>query len=145
MSSNTKDWIVVLVFLLSPILFSIGEAFWLNKVGWTSFIKALLFTLLTNITGLVIGYTVLFIVLTATLMMAWDGSLGKFKDSQLGAVLVLAVLFIPLLLLLFKRGLLAILKWGSGKFAWFYSVLSAVLLLLISLGLPVLAGYILFL
>ncbi len=144
MSSTVKEWIVVLVFLLSPILFSMGEAFWLSKKGWTSFIKALIFALLTNITGLVIGYTVLFIVLSTTLLLAWDGSIGKFKDSQIGAVLVLAVLFIPFLLLLFKRGLLALLKMSSGKSAWVYSVLTAILLLLISMGLPVLIGFILF-
>jgi hypothetical protein len=65
-------------------------------------------------------------------------------EYVLTAVLILAALFAPALLTICKRIFLSILKIRTGKPAWFYALASSVLILVISLGIPILIGYFLY-
>ena len=148
MSKISGDWIVFLMFFLLFAGFMIVEAVWLNRKGWTSFGKSLGFSILINSIGFFIGFFVFIIIGMITFAMTFNGL--HYTEFPLGgeygqdAVLILAALFTPLLLIICKRIFLSLLKIQTGKSAWFYSVVSSILILVISLGIPILTGYFLF-
>ena len=141
----TKEWVIVLSFFVIIIGYTVAEAVWVNRKGWAYFGKSLVFSVLTNFIGYVVGFFVVFVIFGVILAMAWDGSIEKFpmKDYGLVAAMSFAVLFTPALLTVCKRVFLSLLKMQSGKTAWLYAVVSAVLSLMVSLGVPILLGYIL--
>ncbi len=144
MSIVTKEWIAVLIFVLCFLGYSVGEAVWLKRKGWASLGRSLAFAAATNFFGYAIGFFVLFVVFGVVLAMAWDGSLNQFplNDYGIAVVLILAVLFVPVLLALSKRLLLKLFKLQTGKSAWLFSILSAILILIFSIGLPILFLYV---
>jgi hypothetical protein len=146
MSAIAREWIVILSFFLLFDGFIIGEAFWMNRKGWAGFGRSLGFSVLTNFIGYAIGFFVLFVVFGVFLAMSWDGSIEKFpmKNYGIGATLILAVLFTPALLTVCKRIFLPVLKIQISKSAWLYSLASSVLGLTMSVGIPILLGYLLF-
>lgn len=146
MSEVAREWLVVLSFFLAFDGFIIAEAVWLNGRGWASFGRSLGFSVLTNFIGYAVGFFVLFVVFGVFLAMTWDGSLKKSPMSHysVGAILILSVLFIPVLLIVCKRIFLSPLKIRINKSRWLYSLASSVLGLTISVGIPVLLGYLLY-
>jgi hypothetical protein len=144
MSGVTKEWLALLIFLLCFVLFTIGEAIWLNRKGWAGFGKGLAFSLATNFFSFVIGFFVVFVILGVILAMAWDGSIEKIpaQNFTLWAALIFAGLFPLILLTLAKRLLLALFKMQGGKLAWLFSIVSSIFILLVPIALPALFLYI---
>jgi hypothetical protein len=146
MSANALEWIVVLMFLLLAFGLTFVEAIWLNKNSWANFGKSLAFAVATNVIGFFAGFCVLFVIGLGIFMFVWDGAINKYRygETFLLAGIVFGVLFFPLFLALCKRLFLKILKIQTGKAAWVFSFVSSFLIVLLSLGVPVLAGYLLF-
>jgi hypothetical protein len=149
MSGNLAEWIVVgaFFFIVSALLFA--EAFWLYKKGWASFGKSFVFSALSNFIGFGVGLFVFFVVMGLFLMFSLDGTTQRIFDSRAGGaaaitVLIVASLLTPFLLIICKRVLLGALKIQSGKAAWLYALASSVLILIVSLGVPFLIGYLLY-
>jgi len=146
MSGNLAEWIVIGAFFFIVLALLFAEAFWLYKKGWASFGKSFVFSALSNSIGFGVGLFVFFIVMGVFMMFSLDGTTQHIFDSRAGgpaaiAVLIGATLLTPFLLIICKRVLLALLKIQSGKAAWLYALLSSVLILIVSLGVPVLIGY----
>ena len=148
MPKISGDWIVLWMFFLLFAGFMIVEAVWLSRKGWAGFGKSLGFSVLTNIIGFSIGFFVFVVIGMIVFAMTYNGL--HYVEFPLGgeygqnAILILAALFTPLLLTLCKRLFLLILKMQKGKSAWLYSVVSSILILAISLGVPILIGYLLY-
>ncbi len=143
MSETLYEWLIVWTFILLVVGFTFAEAFWLNKKGWTNFGRAFVFSALTNFIGLAVGGFVLFIVTVIFIMIVFDGAVDKLPAGNVGlaAILILAALFTPIFLMLCKRVFFALLKIQTGKAAWLYSLVSSVLILIVSLGVPSLIAY----
>jgi hypothetical protein len=58
--------------------------------------------------------------------------------------LIFGFLVTPLLLIICKRIFLGVLKIQTGKPAWLYALASSVLIVIVSLGVPTLLGFIVF-
>src|SRR5215207_5460100 len=104
MSGATAEWMIVLVFFLLVIGFTIMEAVWLSRKGWAGFGKSLGFSVLTNLIGFVIGFFVIFVIFGVIFAVTWDGSINKLAQGEniLIAMLILAELFTPVLLIILK-------------------------------------------
>lgn len=144
MSSVWIEWLIVLLFFLLALGFTFAEAFWLNRRGWTGFGRAFAFAASTNFIGLTVGFFAVFVALLVVIMIVFDGATDKLPagDYSLAAILIFAALVTPLLLLLCKRVFLGVLKIQTGKSAWLYAAASAALILIITLGIPFLVGYV---
>lgn len=144
MSASAKEWVLVSLFVLLLVGSTVGEAVWLNRKGWAGFGKSLIFSVLTNFIGYAVGFFVLFVIIVVLLAMAWGGSLEEFpmKEYGLMATLGLGLLFTPVLLTACKGVLLLLLKIQTGISVWIYAVVSSVLSLMVSVGIPVFIGYI---
>lgn len=149
MSANLFQWIIILAFFLLVSGFMFAEAFWLGRKGWASFGKSFGFSALTNFIGFSVGLFVFFLVIGLFLMFSLDGTTQRAFDSPIGgpvgiSILIFATLLTPLLLILCKRILLSILKMQAGKPAWAFALVSSVLIFAVSLGVPILLGYLLY-
>ena len=149
MSGNLAEWIIIWAFLFIVLALLFAEAFWLYRKGWASFGRSFVFSALSNLIGFGVGLFVFFIVMVLFMMFSLDGTTQRIFDSRTGgpaaiAILIVATLLTPFLLIICKRVLLAVLKMRSGKAAWLYALLSSILILIVSLGVPVLIGYVLY-
>jgi len=140
-----KEYLVVFLYWLLLLLEGVAEARWLRSRDWGGWGRTLLFALLSNFLGFCLGSFLLFVSVSATLMLAWDGSMNKlpFKGNEVGVLLVFVVLFLPISLALIKRVLLAALKMQRGGRAWSFSFLSSLIFWLLPLGITVLATWVL--
>lgn len=149
MSGNLAQWLVICAFFVIVVGFMFAEAAWLSGNGWAGFRKSFVFSALSNFIGFAVGLSVFFGVLVVFMMFSLDGTAQRVFDSPTGgplAIIVLlgATLLTPLLLIICKRVFLFALKMQTGKTAWFYAPASSVLIVVVSLGTPVLTGYFLF-
>ena len=149
MNADLFQYIIILAFFLLVIGFMVAEAAWISKKGWASFGKSFVFSALSNFIGFSVGLFVFFIVIGLFMMFSLDGTTQRAFDSPIGgpvaiAVLIFATFLTPVLLILCKRIFLSILKIQTGKPAWLYALASSILILVISLGVPVLIGYFMF-
>lgn len=149
MSGTVAEWIVVWAFLLIVVGFMFAEAGWLSRKGRAGFGKSFVFSAVSNFTGFAIGLFVLFIVIGLFLMFSLDGTAQRVFDSRAGgpaaiAVMILAALATPLLLIICKRFLLSALKIETGRAAWLYALASSFLIFSVALGIPFLIGYFLY-
>jgi hypothetical protein len=136
-SDVIKEYLVVLLYFVLLLAQGVGEAAWLQRKGWSTWGKSLLFAWLTNLFGFCVGFAVMFVTLGVTLMLAWDGSMSHlpFKGNEMGVILVLVVLFLPALLMLIKRAMMALLTIGRGRRAWTFALFSSIIFWLLPLGL----------
>ena len=146
MSANLLEWLVILAFFLLVVGFNFAEAVWLSKKGWASFRKSFVFSVLSNFIGFTVGLVVFFVIMGTFMMFSLDGTTQRIFDSSIGgpvaiAILIFATLFTPILMIICKRILLAVLKMQRGKPAWIYALASSVLIIVVSLGVPILLGY----
>ena len=146
MSGAAKEWAVVLSFLFAAFGLTILEAFLINRKGWAGFGRSLGFSVFTKFIGFAVDFFVMFVAFGVVAAMAWDGSLEKFPlhDYGIGAFLSFGVLFFPLFLMLCKRLFLKIFKLQTGRAAWLFSLAASFAIFIISFGLPVFVGYLLF-
>ena len=87
-----------------------------------------------------------FIVMGIFLMFTLDGTTQRIFDSSTGgavaiAILIFATFLTPILLIICKRIFLSVLKMQTGKTAWIYALVSSILIVVVSLGVPILLGY----
>lgn len=145
MSSITKEEIIFFSFFVLVAGVTVCEAVWLKRAGRSSFGNALGFSVLTNFLGFAVGFFVLFVIVGVMMAMAWDGSIYNFplKDYGIATTLGFAFLFTPAWLTLCKRFFSSILKIQTGKSAWLYAIASSVLTLTVSVGAPILLGWLL--
>ncbi len=146
MSGQTKEWLVFFVFLFLAAALTLVEAIWLNKKGWTNFGKGFAFAVATNAIGFFAGFPVMFVVFGVILALAWDDSLSviPLADAGMIAAILSGILFCPLFLALCKRLFLKILKIQTRKSAWTFSFLSSFLIVFFSLGVSIVAEYLIF-
>jgi len=76
-SQVVREYLVILFYWILLIVYGVVEAGWLRKRNWTSWGKALLFSLLTNLLGYCIGFFLLFITVGVVFALAWDGSMER--------------------------------------------------------------------
>ena len=87
-----------------------------------------------------------FIVIGIFLMFTLDGTTQRIFDSSTSGVVAIAILIFatfltPILLIICKRIFLSVLKMQMGKTAWIYALVSSILIVVVSLGVPILLGY----
>lgn len=148
--TNLLQWLVVLAFFLLVIGFMFAEASWIKRKGWASFGKGFTFSALSNFIGFAVGLFIFFVVTGIFLMLTLDGTTQRIFDSKIGgttaiAALIFGFLITPALLIICKRIFLSILKMQKGKAAWLYALASSVLIFVVSLGVPSVLGYFIFL
>ena len=138
MSPFAREWLVVVLFIISFAGLSAGEALWLTRARWTTLGKALAFSFTTNFFGFCIGLFTSFVILSIILAMAWDGSLNEVPghDSALWSAMIIALLITPVLLIVIKRLLLWFTRIRTGLSAWLFSFSVSILIFVTTLGLP---------
>src|SRR5882672_3101207 len=104
-----KEDAVVFLYWVLLMLQGVAEAAWLKRNSWASWSRSLVFAWLSNLLGFCLGFSLVFVSVGVTFMLAWDGSMDKlpFKGNEVLVVLVLVVLLLPLMLMLIKCPLLA--------------------------------------
>ncbi len=142
--TNLLEWSVILAFFLLVVGAMFAEAFWISKKGWTNFGKGFAFAALSNFIGLAVGLFVFFVVFMVFIMLTFDGSLQNMSPALFFGLAVFGVFGTPALLIICKRILLSMLKIQTGSAAWLYALVSSVLIVVVSLGVPVLLGYFIF-
>jgi hypothetical protein len=138
MSSEIKEWAVVIVFLLCFPIFTVSEALWLVRRTQASFSRSLLYSFATNLFACLAGFFVSFIILGVILAMAWDGSLENVPAGgfTIWAALIVAVCF-PLVLLIFSKRLANLLFKLPLSRPWLFSILASLLFYIAILGFPI--------
>lgn len=135
MSATTLEWLVIVVFLIFFVGMMVGEIVWLVVNKWTSVGRAAALVLTANIVSLIISSVLVGIIMFIMFIMVM-GPQGTGSDVPESAYIVgitIAVVLPPILLLLSKRTMLALLKIRSGGSAWLYSAVSTMLAFLITL------------
>jgi hypothetical protein len=143
MSPVSREWLAVVLFLVSFGGLSATEALWIRRARWTTLGKAAIFSLGTNFFGFCVGLFTSFVILSIILAMAWDGSIHDVPghDTTLWAAMIAALFITPVLLVIIKRLLLWFLKWRTGIPAWIFSFAASILIFFVSLGLPAVVLY----
>ena len=143
MSPVAREWLAVILFAVCFVGSSATEAAWIRRAGWTTFGKAVGFSLGTNLVGFCVGLFTSFVVLAIILAMAWDGSIYDVPghDATLWTTMLVAVFITPVLLIMIKRLLLWFLKWRTGVAAWIFSFVISILAFAATIGLPVVVLY----
>jgi hypothetical protein len=135
MSGTTLEWLVIVVFLLLFVGVMAGEIVWLVMQKWTTVGRAAAFVITSNIVSLIIGSILIGIIMFIMFMMVM-GPQGTGSDIPESAYIVgiaIAVALPPILLVIAKRVMLAVLNIRSGGSAWLYSAVSTMLAFLITL------------
>ena len=143
MSSEIKEWAVVIVFLLCFPIFTVIEALWLAHRTKVSFWISLLYSLSTNLFACIPGFFISFVIFGVMLMLAWDGTPQRVPVSDASMwVGTIAAVFAPLvLLILLKRLAILIFKLLLSR-PWLYSVLASLVFYIAIVGLPATALFI---
>lgn len=137
-STVIKEYLVILFYWILLIVDGIVEAGWLRKNNWTTWGKALLFSLLTNLIGYCVGFFLLFVSIGVTLALAWDGSMRQlpFKGNEAGVLLVVVIILLPTLLMLIKRVGLMFLR-IPNRSAWKFSLVSSLVFWIVPLAISI--------
>lgn len=132
----------MLLFFLCFFGITIAEAFWIASRNDLPFGRTFLFSFSTNIFTVCIGFFVSFVIFGIILALAWDGSLEKVPggDFTIWTAVTVAALFPVVLLIISKRVAAALFKLRLAR-PWPFSILSSLAFFLVTLGLPVLAVY----
>ena len=143
MSPIAREWLAVVLFLVSFVGLSAAEALWIRRAKWTTLGKASVFSYGTNLLGFCVGLFTSFVILSIILAMAWDGSIYDVPghDATLWAAMIAALFITPVLLIMIKRLLLSFLKLRTGLPAWSFSFVASILVFFTRLGLPVIILY----
>jgi hypothetical protein len=138
MSSEIKEWAVVIVFLLCFPIFTIIEALWLFRRTHASFARSVFYSFSTNLFASLAGFFVSFIILGVILAMAWDGSLERVPagDVSVWAALIFAACFPLLILILSKRLANLIFKLPLAR-PWIFSIVASLLFFASIVGFPI--------
>lgn len=137
MSSEIKEWAVVIVFLLCFPIFTIIEALWLSRRTQASLSRSLFYSFSTNLFASLAGFFVSFIILGVILAMAWDGSLERVPagDALAWTALIVAGC-LPLLLLIFSKRLANLIFKLPLARPWLFSILASLVFYVAILGFP---------
>lgn len=143
MSSRATEWIAVIIFFAGFFAFTIGESYWLSRRNSSAIGRFFVFSFVSNIFSVSIGFFASFVVFGVLLALAWDGSIQQLPTGELAVwmAVCVAALFPPLLLILAKRLLFRLLKLTEISRPWLYSVLASVAFFVVVPSLPVLFLY----
>lgn len=137
MSANATEWIGVVAFFLIFWVLTFGEAAWLSKKGWAPFGTSFLFSLITNLVGLVIGSTAVGIILLFMFMLVFEPKGGRsMTEAMMWIGVFLVFLFPPIFLMLTKRLSLRIFKMGNDRPVWVFCAAASFITVFLCAGLP---------
>lgn len=142
--TNLIEWSFLWAFFLLIIGSMFAEAAWLSKKAWTNFGKAFVFSALSSFIGFFVSSIVVFICVIALLPLMFDNTVQDSFQTHSGAIMIIgifALLFTPVFLIICKRIFLTVLKIQTGKAAWLYALVSSILIIVVSFGVPVLLIY----
>lgn len=133
----------MIIFFVGFFAFTIGEAYWLGRKNSPEIAKFFVFSFVSNIFSVSIGFFVSFVIFGALIALAWDGSIQQLPtgDTAVWMAVGVAALFPPLLLILAKRLPFRLLKLNGVSRPWLYSVLASAAFFVIVPSLPVLFLY----
>lgn len=135
--SNASEWLSVVVFFLVFWGLTLGEAAWLNKKGWANFGTSFLFSLITNLVGLVIGSIAVGIILLFIVMLTFEPKGGRaVTESLMWIGVFLVFLFPPIFLMVTKRLSLRIFKMGEGRPVWVFCAVTSFITVFLCAGIP---------
>jgi hypothetical protein len=144
MSAAGIEWIAVLLFAILFVAAIGAEILWLSKKGWATTGKAAAFAVTTNLISFGIGSFLVFTLAMVAFMlvMGWAGRGSNTPQLVYVAIIIAAVLILPLISIAFKRIMLAALKIRTGRVAWLYSLAASLIFLLVVIFPPPLMLYI---
>ena len=142
MSSDSSTVLIYLAVFLYWVLWvgtGVAEAAWLQRKGWATWARSLIFSWLSNLLGLGVACLLLFVWALVSLALTWGDSKERlpFKGNEVGGLLVLVVLLALILLALIKRVLLRLLKMRQGGRAWSFAFFSSLIFWLLAIGLSI--------
>ncbi len=139
MSSTTLEWLTVLIFFLGFFAFTLAETFRLSKKGVFDTGRAFLFSFVTNILCVTVGFFVSFVIFGVIVALTWDGSLQKMPSGEAVSLVAVVVsgLFPPFLLTLAKRLMIAVMKPSGLTRPLLYSFLASLSFYLFVISLPI--------
>jgi len=140
MSAKTVEWLAVVIFFACFFALTLLESYWLNKKRGVKLGKSFAFSFATNIFTVTVGFSLLFVVLAALIMLISSegsgiGPLGIGVAAAAGAATLLAAS------VLVKRLGLRIFRQDSAVRPWAFSLAASIIFLLIVISAPVLFIY----
>ena len=138
MSKVPIDWIAFFLFVILFIGVMIAEVKWLTRKGWAVSGRAVGYVMTSDLLGFGIGSFVVFTIFLIMFMMVMGpaGRGGTAPEYVYWVTTAIAIIIPPIIFVLIKRLFLLIFKISSGKAAWTYSIVSAILITLVVLVPP---------
>lgn len=137
MFAEAVPWIAFFLFFAAFWGLTFLEAFWLSRRGWAVFSRSLTFAISSNLLGLFIGASVVFVILLILFMLTLEPIKNPAANEFIMWMgVVLALVFPPIFLTLTKRLLLRLFKLGGGQRLWRFSIASSVLMVFVSIAVP---------
>ena len=145
MTSTANEWIVVVLFFMGFIAFTLGETIRLTRRAAVPMRTATAFSAISNFLCITVGFSISFVIFAVILATAWDGSLQDAPggDASIWAAMAVAVLIPFGLLLLTKRLLIKLFRIEGVPQPWVYSAVSSLMFFLCILVPPALFTFIL--
>jgi hypothetical protein len=143
MSATSIEWLGLLLVALFFAVSVVAEVKWLASRGWTTPTRAMVFVLITDVSGVLFGgFTAMISFLLLMAMAFGPAGMGSDASEWEYILVLLAATILPTAaLLLFKRlGLLAF-RIGKGRRTWIFSLLSTAAFVAVTFILPALVFY----
>ena len=133
MSGSSVEWLLIALFFGSFFAFTFAEAAWLQNRAGTSYGKAFVGALMTNILAITVGYGFSVVLLLVLLMLAFGGSLESIGNAGLWVVVAIGILFPLVILALSKRLMIKILQLSDSN-PWLYAIAASIGFFIVTLG-----------
>ncbi|MEO6656287.1 MAG: hypothetical protein ABIO36_09420 [Pyrinomonadaceae bacterium] len=132
------DWIAFFLFVFLFIGVMVAEVKWLARKGWAVSGRAVGYVMVTDLLGIGIGSSVVFVIFFIMFMMVMGpaGRGGTAPEFAYWITTAIAIILPPIIFVVLKRLFLLIFKIRSGKEAWVYSIVSSILMILVVLVPP---------
>ena len=141
MSGVSKEWLLIALFFVAFFAYTFAEAAWLKIRGKTTYGRAFVGALLTNILAITVGYGFSAILLMVLLVLAFGGALEAIGNAGLWVLVGVGVLVPLILLIIAKRFMVKILKMSEEASPWTYALAASVGFFIATLGSIALFAY----
>ena len=131
MAETLLEYVAFFLFFILFAAVIYAEIQWLIRKGWATSGRATGFVFTTSVLGLFLGGVVFFVAFMVMFVMVM-GPAGRGSDvpnAAYVALLVVAIITPPFLLIFLKRLFLLIFKIRSGVSAWVFSLVSSLAVL----------------
>jgi hypothetical protein len=120
MAGVPKEWVLIVVFLVTFLAFTFGESYWLQRRGRASFGKCLAAALLTNLLAITVGSFFSSLILLGLIAIAWGGTFESVFGSVAGlwSVVVIGLVIPFIILMIAKRFAIKILHISENVNPW---------------------------